>query len=537
MGIGSRFFKVLACAFKVFICALKVLVCAFAVSSLFILTEALSMNENHASAGDENHASAGDEIDLIPLEVLFGSAEKAGPKLSPDGKYLAYLADFDGVTNIWVRTVGEDDDRPLTRTEGRGVYLYYWMYSGDTLYYRQDRDGDENFRFYAINVETGDEKLITPEHSEAGHPIMARGVGMILNMNAIPERPDEMLVALNMRDPAIHDLYLLNVRTGEMELIQESATDIASWLIDHTLSVRGYMRNDADGGSTLFMRSGSTGEYSEEFKIAAEDQKTTKFLAFTADNNGLYMIDSRGRNACALVRYDLESKEISIVAEDPVFDVDEAIFHPTKHTVEAVCFSEDRTNWRILDESVRADFDKLNDPATGDFFVMERTLLDDKWLVLYWSDVGPYSYHVYDREAREPELLFYIRDDIIGQPLTNMKPIKFTARDGLEIHGYLTLPLDWEGPGPMVLRVHGGPWARDWWGFNPEVQWLANRGYACLQVNFRGSTGYGKDFLNAGDLEWGGSMQDDLTDAVRWAVAEGIADEDKVVIYGMSWGG
>jgi len=226
-----------------------------------------------------------------------------------------------------------------------------------------------------------------------------------------------------------------------------------------------------------------------------------------------------------------------VIAEDPRFDLASVAFHPTEHRAQAAAFTGARREWRVLDDEVRGDFERLLAADDGDLSIVDRTLEDRTWLVAWSHDTGPVSYHLWDRTRRDLQFLFVHRAALVDLPLAPMEPVRFEARDGLELHGYLTRPRFGDAPWPLVLAVHGGPWARDTWGFDPEAQWLANRGYACLQVNYRGSTGYGKSFLAAGDREWGGRMQDDLSDAVLWAVRRGVADPERVAIWGGSYGG
>jgi dipeptidyl aminopeptidase/acylaminoacyl peptidase len=260
-------------------------------------------------------------------------------------------------------------------------------------------------------------------------------------------------------------------------------------------------------------------------------------VGFSGDGARMFLRDSREANAARLVELDPSTEGANVLAEDPKYDVASVLVHPDTREVQAVAFTRARTEWTVLDEDIRQDFAAINELHPGDFAIVSRDRADEKWLVGFTVDDGPVSYYAYDRKTRDGTHLFDDRPDLKKYTLSSMRPISFAARDGLEIHGYLTLPSTESEDLPMVLNVHGGPWARDVWGYNAEAQWLANRGYACLQVNFRGSAGYGKKFLNAGNKEWGAAMHDDLVDAVRWAVERGIADPKRVAIYGGSYGG
>jgi dipeptidyl aminopeptidase/acylaminoacyl peptidase len=469
---------------------------------------------------------------LIPLDVLFGNPDKVGPSLSPDGRYLSYVAPLDGVLNVFVRTVGAEDDRPVTRDTGRGIRHHGWAYNNRQVLYIQDRDGDENWQVFSVDIETGEQRAYTPPDPDVGHPVQAQLYA------TVPHRPDEMLIGLNRRDPRVHDVFHLDLATGELREVEQGDPRLVGWLVDHQMVVRGTMTSETDGGMTLAVRDGDEGEFREIVRWSAEDALSSGPLAFTGDNRGLYLLDSRGRNAAALVELRLDSGETRVLAEDERYDVSRVETHPTRHDVQAAAFIRARREWTVLDAELKPDFAVLDDAARGDLGILYRTLDDRRWLVAYARDDGPVAYHAYDREARETTLLFVHREALAEQPLATMEAVSFRSRDGLEIHGYLTRPRGADaGRLPLVLNVHGGPWVRDSWGFDPEAQWLANRGYACLQVNYRGSTGYGKAFLNAGNREWGGRMQDDLTDAVRWAIEEGIADPRRVAIFGGSYGG
>jgi len=474
------------------------------------------------------------EVPLIPLEVLFGDPDRSFPQLSPDGNCLTYVAPYEGVCNIWIRTIEAEDDRPLTKNTEREIWSYQWAFNSRQVIYRQDREGDDNHRLFSVDVESGEVKLLTPQDAEDGHRVMARIFG------GIPERPDELIIGLNLRDPGVHDAYLLNVQTGEIELAAQGESGITlypGWLVDWELNVRGYVRSELDGSLTLMLREGDEGEFEPALKWDSEDSVTSKPIGFTPDNRGLYMLDSADRNSTALVEWRRVNGQRRAFASDPQYDILYSTTNPVTHEIDAVAVAGERFKWEGLNDDMCLALERLKAQADGDIWIYQRSLDDLTWLVLVIDDDHPAAYYAYQRETGKLELLFYLVEGMAGQPLVPMAPISFTAGDGMTIHGYLSLPHNWEPPGPMVLNVHGGPWTRDYWGLNDEAQWLANRGYAVLQVNYRGSAGYGKDVLNAGNREWGGKMQDDLTDAVNWSIDEGIADPERIAIYGMSYGG
>lgn len=469
---------------------------------------------------------AGHELPpLIPLEDLFGNPEKASPQLSPDGKRLAYIAPDEGVLNVWVKTVGSDDDRVVTRDRHRGIRNYGWAFDNRHLIYAQDSDGDENWHLWSVDLDGTAIRDLTPFLGAQAMTVAAE-----------PHMPDHILVSMNVRDPRVHDVYRLTLSTGALEMVVENPGDVVGWLADADMAVRAAMAGMPDGGFQLRVRSSGDAEFKPLVTWPAEEEGHPHGI--TRDGRGLYLSSSLGADTAELRLLDLATGSEETLASSPHVDVDEVVMHPVERHVQAVGFTRHRLEWTVLDPSVAEDFERLRGARDGDFHVVSRDLADRVWIVLYVRDAAPSAYYVYDRATGAIELLFTVRPALEKAPLAEMRPVEIKARDGLTLVSYLTLPRGIEPRGlPLVLNVHGGPWARDVWGFDPEAQWLANRGYACLQVNFRGSAGFGKRFLHAGDREWGAKMHDDLIDAVNWAVAEGYADPKRVAIYGGSYGG
>ena len=462
---------------------------------------------------------------LIPLEDLFGNPERANPQLSPDGKRLAYIAPDEGVLNVWVKTIGCDDDRVVTRDRHRGIRTFMWTYDNRHLIYAQDSDGDENWHLFSVDLDGTAIRDMTP--------FLGAQAGMLA---AEPHLPDQMLISMNARDPRLHDVYQLTLSTGALEMIEENPGDVVGWLADADMKVRVAMAGMPDGGFQLRARGPEGGAFKPIVTWPAEEEGHP--YGITKDGQGLYLASSLGADTAELRLLDLVTGAEETLASNPHVDVDDALIHPTERHVQAVGFTRYRLEWTALDPSVAKDFERLRQARDGDFHVVSRDLADRTWIVLYVRDAAPAAYYVYDRASGSIELLFTVRPALEKAPLAEMRPVEIKARDGLTLVSYLTLPLGAEPRDlPLVLNVHGGPWARNVWGFDPEAQWLANRGYACLQVNFRGSSGFGKRFLHAGDREWGAKMHDDLIDAVNWAVAEGYADPKRVGIYGGSYGG
>ena len=463
---------------------------------------------------------------LIPRETLFGNPERTRPQLSPDGQYLAYIApDEKNVLQIWLRTVGQEDDRQLTDDKKRGIRMYFWTYKAQQLIYLQDSDGDENFHLYSVNIESDIVRDLTPFQGVKAQPV-----------DLDPEFPDEVLVGLNLTDRQKFDVYRINLNNGAVEFDTDNPGNVVSWTADATFQVRAATAATPDGGSELLFRETVDNPWETVRHWGPDDEGGA--VSFSADGKTLYIIGSHDANAQRLIALDLATREETVMAEDEQYDVGGILIHPTTRVIQAVSFYKDKVQWQVLDQSIAPDFEAITQVREGEFGVTNRTLADDTWLVAYTTDDGPVYYYSYDRESKSSTLLFSNQPELEELSLASMQPISYEARDGLTIHGYLTTPVGLEPKNlPTVLLVHGGPWARDNWGYSPIVQWLANRGYAVLQVDFRGSTGYGKAFLNAGNRQWAAAMHDDLIDAVQWLVEQGIADPDKVAIMGGSYGG
>ncbi|GAB4315272.1 MAG: S9 family peptidase [Candidatus Zixiibacteriota bacterium] len=463
-------------------------------------------------------------VPLVPRELFFGNPERVQGRISPDGVRLSFLAPRDGVLNVWIADIGGGNARPLTDDRGRGIHLHHWAYDNQHILYRQDRNGDENWHVYACHLDTGAVRDLTPFDN-----IQAQIVSLE------PAFPDDILVQFNSRDPQLMDVHRLSLSTGELTLVAENPGGIVGWIPDHDLRVRAAYRACEDGGFDLLARALETDEFSRLVHWGPEDDGQP--FGFTPDGEGLYVGDSRDAETIRLKVIDIASGNEQIIAEDSRTDIDDVLIHPTKHHVEAVAFHYDRKRWLAVDDSVKDDLRHLADSLDGDIDIVSRDLGDSNWLIACVRDREPVSYYHYRRGA-EVSLLFSTKPALQKYPMAAMRFVEITARDGLTLPSYLTLPPGVPESGlPLVLNVHGGPWHRDTWTFHSEVQWLANRGYAVLQVNFRGSTGFGKSFLHAGDKEWGRKMQHDLTDAVQWAIGEGIADPKRVAIFGGSYGG
>jgi dipeptidyl aminopeptidase/acylaminoacyl peptidase len=464
---------------------------------------------------------------LIPRKVLFGNPVKAAPEISPDGKHLSYLAPDDhNVLQVWVQTVGKDDARRVTDDKKRGIRIHMWAFAPDTLLYLQDHDGDENFHIYAVNVESAKVRDLTPFEG-----VRAEVVGLDRH------HPNELLASFNKRDPRVFDVYRIKLDTGDAELDTKNPGDVVGWDTDPEFRVRVAQAATPDGGMEVRWRPDEKSDWKTAVRWKPEDADG-QVIGFTGDGKSLWLTSSADRDTLALVKHELTDGKEAVIASDPHADATGFIFNPLTHEVEAVAFNRERVHWTALDPKVGEDLKVLQKGAPGEPSVISRDRDLQTWVVSYTSDVHSTEYYLYDRKDQKLTRLFSSRPELDKYTLAPMKPVIIKSRDGLDLVSYLTLPVGVEAKNlPMVLVVHGGPWARDSWGFSPEAQWLANRGHAALEVNYRGSTGFGKKFLHAGDRQWAGKMHDDLLDAVDWAVKEGHADKKRVAIYGGSYGG
>ncbi len=464
---------------------------------------------------------------MIPRDVLFGNPDKSRPRISPDGTRLAYLAPDRGVMNVWVRTIGEKNDHPITKDRDRGIRRYFWAENDHQILYIQDKAGDENWHLYAVDLTTNEERDLTPfDKVQAG----------IIGIS--PKFPNDIFVALNRIDPDRHDIYRLNIETGDLTLAVENLNGFIGFVPNHDFIISAALRSRDDGGLELFVRDDADAPWRLLYSWGPADLLNGGPRGFTPHNDGLYVQSSADTGTTELRQIDIATGKGVTLAGDPRSDLAGIVIHPTKHTVQAVGFMKERMVWKVLDEEVKEDFAIIKRLHRGSFTIINRDRADQTWLVAIDSDLGPLRYYAYDRIAKTGQLLFTNRSAMEQATFAKMEPIRFKTRDGLSVIAYLTTPRGLVAKNlPMVLLVHDGPWSRDDWGYDGEAQWLANRGYAVLQVNYRGSLGYGKDFSNAANRDWGGKMQTDLLDGLDWAVKKRIADPTRVAIMGSGFGG
>ena len=481
--------------------------------------------------------SAADRIagtELIARDALFGNPERANVQISPDGKYLSWVAAVDGVLNVWVAPADNPSQaRAVTQDKARGIRSYFWSYQPDTLLYLRDSGGDEDFHLYAVDLKTGQAKDLTP---------FPKTTAQVAGVS--PKHPGTILVGMNDRDAQWHDIYKVDLASGNRTLLEKNDAQIAGYIADADYTLKYAQRSRPDGGADVLRRS-ANGAWEKFDDIPFEDVLTTSPGGLTLDGKTLYFTDSRGRNTAALFAIDVASGTRTLVLEDARADVGGTLADPATGKVQAVSVDYLRDEWKVVDPAIRADLEKLKAIGPGDVSVNTRTLDDKTWIVAYSAAEAPLVYYRYDRGAGTLTKLFSARPKLEGKPLVPQWPVEIASRDNKTLVSYLTLPRSADAnndgkadaPVPLVLLVHGGPWARDSYGYGGYNQWLANRGYAVLSVNFRGSTGFGKDFTNAGNGEWAGKMHDDLIDAVQWAVKQGVTTQDQVAIMGGSYGG
>jgi dipeptidyl aminopeptidase/acylaminoacyl peptidase len=473
------------------------------------------------------------EIPLIPRATLFGNPSRFQARLSPDGAWLTWLAPLEGVLNLWLAPVGDvAAAEPLTRRKGRPIAWQDWSWDGRHILFMHDENGEENWRISTVDRVSGVVRDLTPP----------AGVSAQLFLES-PDRTGILLVGLNDRDRKWHDVWSIDLATAERRLVLENTGEFWSFNFDWQLNPRlGRKAASHGGGSRLYRLTGAKGE--PWLDIPHADEMTTWPLRFNHAGDAFTMMSSLGRDRAALVSVDAASGAETVVAEHAEVDIGAwQIWNPVTFEVDAIGANHLRQEWIALTPAIADDLQFLKtNLGIAEFFVDSQSADNRRWIVTAYSAERPVTYFLYDRNRVAISELFSERPDLAGYRLAPMQAHIIKSRDGLDLVSYLTLPADEPAerpavPLPMVLVVHGGPWGRDIYGYRPDHQWLANRGYAVLSVNYRASTGFGKDFVNAGVREHAGKMHDDLIDAVEWAVREGIARRDKVAITGASYGG
>jgi dipeptidyl aminopeptidase/acylaminoacyl peptidase len=474
-----------------------------------------------------NSNKKGEKAPLVDMKDFFRNGQKSTFRISPDGKYYSFRADFKGKMNIFVRKVDDTNAVRVTNDTLRSIGSYFWK--GSRVVYMQDIGGDENFQIFSVNPDGSDLKALTP------FPGVRAGIQDDLHF--IPSKGNEMLILLNKRDRQYFDPYLLNIETGELKLVYENKENFDSWVTDNDGMIR--MATKTDEVNITYM-------YRENEKAPFTKLLTTSYKesfspqSFDATNKILYVTTNIGRDKIVLVEYDPSTKkEIKELFSNPDYDLGGVFYDQQRKVLAAVNWTAEKFEWHFFDKEWENIDKKLREQFKGyETYIVSYDDARKNGIVSVSSDRNPGKYYLFDFATLSTKEVSNPYPWIKEGDMAEMKPITYKTRDGLTIHAYLTLPKGYEAKNlPVVINPHGGPWARDEWGFNSEVQFLTNRGYAVLQMNYRGSTGYGRKFWEASFKQWGKKMQDDITDGVEYLKKEGIADPKRVAIYGGSYGG
>ena len=464
-------------------------------------------------------------VPLIPLKDFFRNPEKTEFELSPNGEYLAFMQPWEKRLNVFIQKIGSDTAVRVTNAKERDIAGYAWK-GNDRIIFLQDAGGDEYFRLFSVGVDGSNPKDLTPFEKVRADII-----------DDLQDIPNEMLVGLNKRNPQIFDVYRINVSTGEMKMIAENPGNITGWQTDWDGKLR--LATTTDGvNNTLLYRKSESDKFAPVITTSFKEGVTP--LSFTFDNKHIYVATNLGRDKTAIVKYDVENKkELETIFQHPEVDVMNLLSSRARKVITGVSFTTEKSHYKFFDKEREALQNELEKRLPGyEVRVAGFDRQEDKCLVRTFSDRSLGAYYYYDLKSKDLKKLADDSPWIKETDMAEMKPISYQSRDGLTIHGYLTLPKGIAAKNlPVVVNPHGGPWYRDSWGYNPEVQFLANRGYAVLQMNFRGSTGYGRKFWEASFKEWGKSMQNDITDGVQYLIKQGVADPKRIAIYGGSYGG
>jgi len=462
---------------------------------------------------------------LIPMEDFFRNPEKSSFQISPNGEHIAYMKPWKTRMNVHVVNVKSNNETRLTSSEERGVYGFGWL-GNDRIGYVKDDGGNENMHFYAVNIDGSNEIDLTPYDN-----VQARII------DDLEDDPNHVIIGLNKRNPQIHDPFRVNINTGESEMIAENPGNISSWVTDHDGRLR--MATTSDGVNTSLLYRDTE---KDDFKpiLTTDFKVNVSPLFFTFDNKNVYVASNRDRDKTAIYEFDIsKAKEQELIFEHDEVDVSGLMYSKKRKVLTGVNFTVSKGDKVFFDDWRRDIQNKLESQLPGyEVGITSFSKDETKAVVVSYSDKSRGTYYYYDVENDKLTELAKISPWLEEEHMAEMKPVKYKSRDGFNIHGYLTLPVGSDGKNlPVVVNPHGGPWARDTWGYRSEIQFLANRGFAVFQMNFRGSTGYGREFWEISFKQWGKSMQDDITDGVNWLIDEGIADPERIAIYGASYGG
>ena len=462
---------------------------------------------------------------LIPLNDFFRNPEKVAFRISPDGKHLAFMQPWENRLNIFVQEIGKTEEVQVTFSKERDIQGYFWK-NDNRLVFLQDKGGNENFHLFAVDKDGKNQKELT-----VGDDVRAEIIDDLF------ENENEMIVGLNKRNPEFYDAYRININTGELTMVGENPGNITGWQTDNAGVIRIATTTDGINAGVLY-RNSEKEPFSE--LITTNFKESFSPLYFDFDDKTLLVASNIGRDRTSIVRFDpISKKEITTLFEHPEVDVSSVLRSRKRKLITGVAYETDKSHYQFFDKQREELQKKLDKRFPGyEVGLSGQNRNEDKLLITVSSDRSYGSYYFYDLTTGSFTKLADISPWLKEDDLAEMKPIKYIARDGMVINGYLTLPKGVPAKNlPVVINPHGGPWARDEWGFNPEVQFLANRGYAVLQMNFRGSVGYGRKFWEASFKQWGKTMQDDITDGVNWMISQGFADPKRIAIYGASYGG
>lgn len=474
---------------------------------------------------------------LIPRELFFGNPKYASTRISPDGNYMIYLTGNESnILNIWIRNLQDKSikDKQITFDKKRSIRSHMWALNGKQVLYLQDQNGNENWQLFGVNIETGEIKNYTPFENV-----------QVQILDVSYDKPNIVALLINKENISSHDLYYLNLDTGELTLGFKNMGGITSWVLDKNLNLCAAVQTGL--GSKVFAckNSKDTNSWKQIAEWSLEDSQVSQVLGCNTDGSIIYLKDSRDYPTARLLKVDLEGKILEVVAADPNYDLETIRVNPISYEIEGYCIVKDKEQWIPITPEFSDLLNNLKKISSGNIYITSCTKDNSIYTVAFENDIKPLSFYLYNNTTKSASFLFESHPKLTealidknGKTLAaHMKPISFQSRDGLTIHGYLTLPVNKQDNYPLVVNVHGGPWVRDTWHYNPEVQWLANRGYAVLQINYRGSTGYGKAFVAAANKEWGRNMHNDIIDGVNWAIENNVTTKDKVAIYGGSYGG
>ena len=462
----------------------------------------------------------------IPLEDFFKNPEKSYFKISPNGKYISYTAPWKNRMNIYIQEIGKDSAKQITFEDQRSIGGYIW--ANDTrILYAKDENGNEDFKLYAVNIDGSELNCLTC------YPNVRATL-----IDDLVENPEEIIVGLNIQDSTVFDPYRLNILTGDLTLLAQNPGNIINWETDHNGKLR--LATAIEGGvnQILLYRDNEAEDFKPVLKTTWKNEFIPQF--FTFDNKMVYALSNIGRDKLEVVAFDPKSKtETEVLFKHPDVDVSKISYSKKRKVLTTAYYTTDKKQEYFFDDLTKENYHLLKSKLKGyEVSIVSTDLSEQRCIVKAYSDKTKGKYYLYDKKFEKLSHIATVGDWLKEEHLAEMKPISYKSRDGLTIHGYLTLPLGIPAKNlPVVINPHGGPWIRDYWGFDPEVQFLANRGYAVLQMNYRGSSGYGKRFWLKSVKQWGKDMQNDITDGAVWLTEKGIADPGRIAIYGSSWGG